>query len=316
MRSYLSIGYSLGSHYWQARAGLSRDLGALLHPTRITFEGHIITDTRDGWKMGSVENTLAALIAGVDTRDYFQRRGGSLRLEDFLTARTSVALLCRSEDYRNAPQRLAWSLLGPPHPFRSDPGVREGNLTSLAIRVVHDGMTRRSVDSTRFAVAAEFELGLAADRFESYVVDLRWKSVPMARLLGLALHGRFGSVVGEALPQRSFSIGGFGTVPGYSQNEYRGNRMLLLQGELSVSPLPRISLLRDLRLLLSNDFATVATAPLEAGPLDGIVLRPSAWRYSPGIYLTSPASRWRIGVAWRTDRAATPRFIVRLAERF
>jgi hypothetical protein len=312
LQGYVGGGYAFGSHYWQVSGGLSRDLLAEEYPLRVGVEAHIMTDTKDAWKLGVVENTLFAALAGIDARDYFQRRGFSLTLQQFLEPRSSVSAEYRRDNYRNSRREAGWSLFGPEQPFHEVPPVREGAFSSAVISVATDYMTLRDWRAPQFGFAAQLELGLGEETFRQLVVDARLKSVLVSQFAWLGLHLRLGSASNDAPPQKRFTIGGFGTLPGYPQNAYEGDRMMLLQTELLVAPHKS---LRNLRIILSNDFGAVASVPGE-GLLSGIPTDPAHYLHSVGIYLGTPAARFRIGAAWRTDRSGPPTFVVRLAQRF
>lgn len=335
LQGHLGLGYAVGSHYWQVTGGLQFDILEEETPLRASAEGHILTDTRDAWKLDVVENTLYAAIAGGDARDYFQRRGFSVGFEKYLLPRVSVAAEFRQDRYRSSRREVGWSLFGPEQPFREVPPIADVALRSVALTLVADYMSLRSFSDPQFGLAIEAELGSGEDRpeapekslrtfdMQSYVVDARVKMTIVPSTLWIAARGRIGSAVSsgatmrDGLPQRWFGIGGPGTLPGYRDNEFSGNRLLLLNTDLLVQPISN-GLGRNLRIILSNDFGVVSVAAPEdrENPLSLAPTSIEDWEYSPGLYLGSPAGRFRIGVAWRTDVMESPRFVLRLAEVF
>ncbi|MDB5036183.1 MAG: hypothetical protein JWQ98_3424 [Chlorobi bacterium] len=316
IQGYFGFGYAFGSHYWQVYGGLSRDFLSTTTPLRIGGEGHILTDTRDAWKVERFENSLDALLAGVDSRDYYQRKGYSLSIEQFLSPRIGVRGEFRSDRYINSRREVGWSLFGPKQPFRDVQGIQEGRLTSAAVGLVMDFMSLRSWSETEFGLETEAEWGSLDGRFAQYVLDLRLKTVAIDPWLSLAVHGRVGSATGAAPLQKLFTIGGWGTLPGYPQNAYQGNRMALLQTDLLIAPFADSRFLHNLRVIFSNDFGAVTTADSAAGPLAGIPTDPALFLYSPGIYVGTPAGQFRIGYAFRTDIFRDPRLIIRLNQVF
>ncbi len=262
--------------------------------------------------MGVIENTLFAALAGIDARDYYQRRGFSFSLQQFITPRMIASAEFRRDNYRNSRREAEWSLFGPEQPFFEVPEVREGTFNSAVVGFSADFLTLRDWSAPQFGAAVQLELGLGDADFQQLVVDARLKGVILSQLAWFALHLRAGSASGDAPPQKRFTIGGFGTLPGYPQNAYDGDRLMLLQTELMIAPHRS---LRNLRLIFSNDFGAVASMPGE-GLLSGLPSDPTQFLYSTGFYLGTPAGRFRIGAAWRTDRASAPTFVVRLAQRF
>jgi hypothetical protein len=312
VQGYLGFGYGLGSHYWQVAGGLRRDFLSRRAPLRVGIDGHIYTDTRDAWKMSNGENTAASLIAGFDTRDYYQRRGFAISLQQFLNPRVGARVEYRLDNYRNSQREIKWSLFGPEQPFRENPPVREGQMSSVVVSILADYMTLRSWNSPQFGVEAQAEFGSLEGDFAHYTIDARTKVTIVDKVLWIAAHGRAMSATGNAPPQKLFTIGGIGTLPGYPQNEYGGNRLLLLQTDLLFAPIESIST----RIILSNDFGAIAMADTAAGPLTGFPGDISSFKYSPGIYIGSATGTFRIGAAFRTDVMETPRFVLRFSQPF
>ncbi len=310
IQGYLGGGYSFGSHYWQVIGGLARDFLAREAPLRIGVEGHIYTDTRDAWKMGSTENSFMAAIAGVDARDYFQRRGFSVSAQQFLTPRTGLKGEFRWDHYRSSRREVDWSLFGPEHPYYEIPAVREGNMRSVAIGFLADYITLRSWSDPQIGFEAELEFGLDETEFTHLTLDARTKITIAEGSLWLGLHGRYGSTTGDAPPQRLFTLGGMGTLPGYPQNRFGGNRMLLIQTDLLIGPFG------SLRIILENNVGAVTAAAPDEGLFAGLPEELSGFMYSPGIYLGSSTGSFRIGAAWRTDVFESPEFVVRFGQPF
>ncbi len=315
---YLGGGYGFGSHYWQVYGGIEHDLLSRSTPLRIGAEGHVLTDTRDAWKMGRNENTLLALLAGIDARDYFQRRGFSLSARQFITPRLWLQGELRLDEYRNARREAGWSLFGPRQPFTEIRPIREGAMRSLIGSLCFDGITLRGWDDPQLGAEGRVEFGRTREHgsgdgaFIHYTIDARIRGEVIEGLLWIAARGRIGGATGDVPPQRLFTIGGLGTLPGYPQNAYEGNRMVLLQTELLVAPAGSVRPLRDLRMILSNDIGAVATAATDASLLSMIPGTARAYHYAPGIFLGSATGAFRIGCAFRTDRSADPELVVRL----
>lgn len=312
VQGHVGFGYAFGSHYWQVLGGFSVDFGPLSAPLRVGSEGHIITDTKDAWKMGVDENTAFALIAGIDNRDYFERNGFSVSARKYFSPRVAIGAEYRVDRYHNARREVGWSVFGPEQPFYEVPAITEGTMSSALVSLVFDYMALRSWDEVQFGLEAQAEFGSMDGNFEQYVVDARLKTTVIEERVWLALRGRLGSVTGAAPLQRLFTIGGAGTLPGFRQNEYQGNRMALLQSDVLIAPIRRLGL----RVIVSNDFATIATTGESSGLMAGFLDDVSDIKYSPGIYLGSSTGAFRIGYAFRTDVFADPRFIVRVAQPF
>jgi len=313
LQGYFGFGYSFGSHYWQVYGGLNRDFLTTERPLRIGVEGHILTDTHDAWKMDRNENSLFALLAGIDTRDYFQRRGFSVSIQQFLGPRMALKGEYRYDNYSNSQREAGWSLFGPEQPFSEVPQIRKGLMSSFVANLLVDYIALRSWDQAQAGLEAQAEFGsMGDDDFAQYIADARLKITLLDEWLWLAAHGRIGATIGETPPQKLFTLGGFGTLPGFPQNIYGGNRLLLLQTDLLLSPFPELGL----RVILENNFGYTGMADSSAGPLDGFGGDLTAFNYSIGAYLGTAAGRFRIGFAFRTDIFADPVFVIRLGQPF
>lgn len=311
LQGHFGFGYSFGSHYWQVLGGLKRDFLSENAPLRLTAEGHIITDTRDAWKMAVNENTAFALLAGVDTRDYFQRRGFSVGAQQFLNRRIGVKAEYRLDSYKSSRREAGWSLFGPEQPFHEVPPIAEGRMSSVVINLIADYMSLRSWDEGQFGLEAQAEFGSLEESFQHYVLDARARLTAVERWVWLAARVRVASATGNAPPQRLFTIGGYGTIPGYDQNAYGGNRLLLLQTDLIVRIYPRVAFC----LIFENNIGGVTMTSPDDGALAAFP-ELSALKYSTGIYLGFPTGSFRAGFAFRTDIFADPEFVVRLSRPF
>lgn len=314
---YAGGGYGFGSHYWQVYGGLYYDFFTRPLRLRIGLEGHIITDTRDRWKMEELESTMFAAVAGLEPRDYFQRRGYSLGATKQLGSRTSVSVEYRYDRYANSHREASWSIFGIDHPFDSPPPVRQGEMRSVAANMQLDYTTLRSWSSPKFALAGEVEFGeMNEGSFTTLTLDGRLKSTLVDDLLWVSARARISSSSGESPPQRMVSIGGFGSLPGYPQNEFRGNRMVLLQTDLLFSPfalLTSATYLKMLRIIFSNDIGGVSAVSGSNPLLTGFPSRIQEIHYSPGVYVGTATGVLRLGIAWRTDVGRAPVVVLRLA---
>ncbi len=312
VQGYFGLGYAFGSHYWQVYGGLKKDFLSPETPLRIGAEGHILTDTRDAWKMERLENTLFALLAGVDTRDYYQRRGFSASAQWFLSPRIALKGEYRHDNYRSSRREAGWSLFGPRQPFQEVPPVREGRMGSFVASILIDYMALRSWDDPQIGFEAQAEFGSLGGTFAQYTADARLKFTAVDRHLWLALRGRIGITTGDAPPQKLATIGGLGTLPGYPQNFLAGNRLLLLQSDILVAPIRTFGL----RVILENNIAYAGMSDSSAGIFEGFPEEISDLKYSTGLYLGTATGRFRIGFAFRTDIFADPEFTVRLTQPF
>ncbi|MEZ4697136.1 MAG: BamA/TamA family outer membrane protein [Rhodothermales bacterium] len=193
------------------------------------------TATEDLWKTGWFENSLAAGLFNYDFFDYYETEGftgyGMLRLTPMLQVTGGF----RSEKYRTLDRETTWSLFGGSH-FTANPGVVEG-LMNTALVVVEGGAVSDYEWLPRgFAFRAEGEIGQGVGGdfdFNRAVAEGR-AYLPAGRDGTLALRLRGGVGQGTIPAQKLFTIGGIGSVRGYSQNAFAGRRMLVGSAEYSV----------------------------------------------------------------------------------
>lgn len=313
MHGYFGFGYAFSAHYWQVFGGLGRDFLTKEQPLRVSAEGHIITDTKDAWKMDVNENTLYALLAGVDVRDYYQRNGFSVSLQQFVSPHLVASAGYRYDNYISMQREAGWSLFGPKQPFLPNPPVRQGVMHTVYANILVDYMTNRNWDVPHIGMqfGAEFGLG-GANRFGQYVLDIRLKHAFFDGVVAVAGRARLGSVTGDAPAQKLFTIGGYGALEGFPQNAYGGNRLALFQTDLIFHPISKLPVC----VIFQNDFGRVAISDTSAPVTDALLGKLASYKYSTGVYIGSPTGLFRLGVAWRTDVYAVPKFVLRFAERF
>jgi hemolysin activation/secretion protein len=125
-----------------------------------------------------------------------------------------------------------------------------------------------------FRAEAEFGEGLGGDfAFNRYLGDIRAYLRP-GRDTGLSLRLRGGTTTGEAPIQKSFTLGGAGSLRAYPQNIFRGTSMLLANAEVTLYD---VSIFDD----LLSDLAVFGIA--DAGWVDG----PSKAAFDTGDLITS-----------------------------
>ena len=324
------IAYAFGSHYWQGRAGITAELGAgRIKPLRLRLEGHHITDTRDSWRSADFETSLAAAVAGIDHRDYFQRSGFSFGLRWFAAPTTSVHAELTQDEYRSLPTTAAWSLFGPDNPFGEVARVTEGRERTLSLGVQFDhlgpddlqlsplgttpiGTTRRT--TTRWGVASTLELGeMEGKRFFYMVADAQLHTEIVGPRLRLGFHLRTG-VTGDNAPlQRLFTVGGIGALAAWPYRFEVGERTLLFESDLLFTFCPecRSSILRELTLIFSNDIGGAWSGPTN-NPNAPFPPSIKSLLYGPTLSLGTYNGDIRVGYAVRTDGGGDGRWVVRI----
>ncbi len=239
---YGSAGYGFRSHDWRGNLGLSRqfafDDGQLFE---VEVEGHSLTDTKDDWLIGVHENTAAAFLIHEDFRDYFERDGFGVNIgyaaqQDFLTSQVKVGYLV--DEYKLMENQTEWSMFGGDKRFRLNPAIRPGKMRSIVSSAGLSSVTT-TIDGPEgwsITAAAEFaEKSFGSDfTFNRFVADIR-RYEPLGQYDNLNVRFRVGTSEGNLPLQKTFEIGGLGTLPAYSFKDEMGNRMLLMNVEFIVN---------------------------------------------------------------------------------
>ena len=241
---FIDYGYGFWSQRSKYRLGLRHDL---FDYYQLSFGGQVYrwTTTEDDWRCGRGENTLYALIAREDFRDYYQGEGGSIFLEQKLTYDHTLRLDYKFEelDFMPANPNL-WSLFGGDKKFRGNfssvdsdylaehlPDYTKDEAT-LRLGYTYDTSADRFGELLRSGWFAElaFEhsskaLGSDFD-YDRLLIELR-RYQPLTYRQNLNLRLRYGSATGELPLHKHFYLGGIRTLRAFDIKEFSGTHMAL-----------------------------------------------------------------------------------------
>lgn len=240
-------GYALASETWQYRFEIQQ---RLLRNIDLELRGAVfrLTETDDEDQVGRHANTLFALVAGSDYRDYFGADGGELALKYKFRERGIVSATFRNVDYRwMTAERNLWHLFRPNHLFRRNfstvPTIlleplmdRFERRTSAVIlsagvepRESHEHPSRFDANIHTTLEVAGGALGgdFDYDRWQLHAVGL-WNGDFAHRVTARFWYG---SGRRDLPPNKLFYLGGIGTLPGYSQKEFVGSEVMLASVE-------------------------------------------------------------------------------------
>jgi hypothetical protein len=338
LAAYGSAGYAFKVHRWWGTIGLSRQVAltdAPGHLLEVGVEAFDDPDSKDQWLIGSLENSLAAILMREDFRDLYERRGGAVHAgyylrDDGLFGEGSVTY--RIERQSSLESRVQWSIFGGDKWFRPNPPIDDGILRSIIVRagISTDVDARIARNGWDLVATGEFAgRGLGGDfGFEQYIVDIR-RHLMLGEYDNIGLRLRVGTAHGILPLQRSYALGGLGTLPGFAFKEYTGvdgraNRMLLLNAEYIVnggalrdlSFWPRF-LFRHINLFFFTDAGIVREESERTSPFQGFGgLTWHELRSDLGLGICSTNGHLRLGAAWRTDRAEAARLYLRIQSPF
>ncbi|MCC6396397.1 MAG: BamA/TamA family outer membrane protein [Bacteroidetes bacterium] len=335
-----SLGYGFISHRWRGNIGVTRQYAIPSYTDAWLLEAGIeaysLNDTKDPWIIGQTENTAAAFFLRQDFRDYFQREGFTGHVaayfrNDDLFAEGKLAFM--ADRYRSVADHASWALFGGDRSFRANPEIDAGRMRSVAATLgissalahskIPEGWTAHATAevSDPRALGGEFD-------FEKFVVEVR-------RYQPLGVHDRFnvrvraGTAHGALPRQKTFALGGVGTIPAFGFAALPGdsagaNRMILMNAEylLNGDVLHDLSfwpswLFRHINLILLADAGFVRTVDPSVSMLSGFGgIRWNDFRSDVGVGVANISGSVRAALVWRTDQSEPARFIVRFSRPF
>ncbi|MCX7984112.1 MAG: hypothetical protein N3A63_04315 [Bacteroidetes bacterium] len=332
--AYGFIGWGFKSHKWRTLLGLSRQFRfSNEHTDRIFdigFEGYSLTDTKDRWYISTVENTLAALLMHEDFRDYFQREGYTLYLGHSTqseTLKTELTFAFKADAYESMAKRVDWAFFGGKKRFRENPPIREGKLRSFVLSGGLSTVTKTNVGLHGWNVYASLEFSRRSIGsnvgFDQYIVDIS-RFQPLDSYNNLNVHLRVGTADGTLPPQRSFELGGIGTLNAFPTKAFAGNRMFLLNTEFILNgsifddlDLLPFEMFNYIILILMSDAGWVTSVPGWYSPVKGFSsLSFKTLHHNLGIAVGNRSGSYRIGFVWRTDQRKQVQLLLRLQRPF
>ena len=298
----LAGGYAWGRERWLYDAGFVQPI---LGERTLSIGASVyrINATADEQRIGSTENTLAALFFREDWRDHFEAEGVSARLALEPTPGVEFAVRWRDEEHRSVPKTTDWGLFGGEKRMRANAPIDDGTLRGVALEGSVD--TRNCRENPTRGVWLRGSYGwtgseLGGDyEFRKGIVDLR-RYVKLsrghhfdARLVGGTLdkarrRAEDGPLLGyHAVPlQERFYLGGIGTMRATQFKSIEGDRMVLLNAEF------RVDVFDDLQAAVFADVGDAWIEETEVADLHTDV----------GIGLQDSDSSVRINVAKKLDR--------------
>ncbi len=325
-----SLGYGFGTHRWQFDVGLAQQFGFKNVLLELGIEGHDIVDTRDHWLIGNLENSLNALFARYDYRDYFLRQGFSSWMGMYTRssfADMQLKLTYANDDYTSLQNNVGWSLFRPNQSFRENPAIDNSQIRSIIFTFDMHKLdeSRTHLAGWSFSLSTEFA-GKALkgnNDFNRYVLDVR-RYQPLSKFDNINLRLRAASSDGYLPLQRAYELGGVSTLPAYAFKQFSGNRFLLANLEYIINgkmvtedagfPL---SILKSINLILFYDAgyinAVADNISFDKGFND---LKINNLKTDLGFALSSRDGKYRLGFAWKTDVKSPVSIFFRMSRPF
>lgn len=231
----------------------------LLSDTRLFLgtEAHDLTASDDFWRIGSGEQTLAALGVKRSFRDYYRRRGMQVFGGFRPSRKQEVLASLRWDRHEPLDNEVDFSLFRRDAAFRTNPRVEDAELNALVLAYTFDtrgldgqGIRQRylqhlsddlfrSVRRTSAGLRVDWSSeiagrGLGGDyEFTRHILNAR-TVLPIGSHQTIAARTVIGWSDGNLPLERRFAIGGLGSVRGHSFKASAGTRMALVNAEYAL----------------------------------------------------------------------------------
>jgi len=245
------IGYAFTSEYWQyrlffvQRVSTSRDI-------RIGGEYFRLTDSEDKRFVFTLENTLVAVLANEDYRDYYGCQGGQVWAAIQPRERHTAMVTYENYDYRwREAHPDLWSLLWTGRDFRDNYGALEGETAYLLDRKIFERKMSllllgyridkpehdRYTTGIGYHISGFWEIGggaLKGDWDFSRVLAEGAVWYDFAKRHRFLAYFRGGMAQGDVPAPKMFYLGGPSSLRGYPVKGFFGDEMFMATAEYSM----------------------------------------------------------------------------------
>jgi len=196
--------------------------------------GYRRTATEDDWIVPEGENTIFALVARTDYRDYYEAEGGQGYVAWAPGSDFELRAGGRVEEERSLSTRTRVSLTGRHPVFRPNPPIQEGELQALTL---HARIGPREIP-VRGGTSGEALYERAGDPLHGdfqygFLLGSVRHQARLAPALELRARLVAGSTLTGSLPaQKLWSTGGIGTLRGHDYKVFTGDQFFVMNAEL------------------------------------------------------------------------------------
>lgn len=301
---------------------------------RLSVGARVFRDlaSEDDWQVGDVENSLAAFFFRDDYKDYYGRHGFKVFVEHVYQGLHTLRLEIGRHTYDALGRNTNWSVFGgdedfPQNPTRPEVAIVEGD--EIAVRLIAAFDWR---DNPLFPMNGWSLEGIYEHTEEDFATDGLF--ITLRRYMQtfgnqrLVVRGRVGTRHGSAAAQHSMSLGGPGSLRGFANKEFIGNRLVLLNADYLFGgdvfrklPLRKIPKLGGLLSSLSLGAFVDTGWAWSTDPGDGLFSGFDALQFNDlqtdvGLSMLLLDGVFRLNVAKRLDRAEDDfQITIRLLER-
>lgn len=319
-------GYATKSHRWIFSVGIDRTFINTAETSQnlflLIFGGKIFSTigTKDNWLIPPNANTLSALIWNNDYRDYFKHEGFEVYLDTYFEAISSALELQNLKiTYSNAnyasetTKYIRFFKWNKKRPFRNNPPIYDGNLKTLSMsyRTIRFE-TIEGFKRSGYGLYLDFEREIGNFKYNILSAEIRFR-LSISRYDNFGFRFKVASSDMKLPKQKSFELGGFGTLHGFPYKSFEGNKMFLLNTEYILSN--PFDMFDFVNFFVFFDAGYVDN--LEGKIISGFKIKNIKEIKSDfGFGFGTESMKTRIYFAWRTDIKAPPIIVLRLSDLF
>lgn len=281
-------------------------------------------ESEDDWVISDIENSLAAFFLGEDFKDYYGTQGFKLYMDHRFLANHTLRFEVGRRTIDALKRNTKWSVLGDSESFEENPAkkdfaILEGDEVGVTLIAAFDWR-----DNPIFPLSGWFLEGIYERTFGDFDIDdqdtdgLFLNIKRFQQMFGnqrLLIRGMIGTRRGSLAEQYVMNLGGIGSLRGFDDREFTGNRMVMLNANylfggdlLQKIPLERIPVIGgfwtalSLGIFLDTGWAWV-TNP-DNGLFDGFrQLTVDRLKTNIGLSFLVLDGLLRLDIAKRTERS-------------
>ena len=305
-------GYGLENKEWRYRFGFYKDIYKI-KKLRIGAYAFHQTASLDDWYVGTIENSLAALIFTQDYMNYFSKQGFKVFANQiYLKNHTQLRVEVANYDYGSMERKTHWAIFNKDKKFTENSVVTEGNETSIKFMATTDNTDNPLHPNKGMKFNAIYEYTLSDSTTHGIFLIFRTYQ-PTVGIQQINSRFMVGARVGSKSEQHLLDLGGLGTLPGFNDKEYKnGNRFLLysFRYEFNGSLLKKVPLsflpiwdALNLSLFFNSGWLYSEDTAKNIGSFSGFEkLQIDKLKTDVGVSLSLSDNMFLVNFAKRTDR--------------
>ncbi|RMF59123.1 MAG: hypothetical protein D6743_16725 [Calditrichaeota bacterium] len=286
--------------------------------------------SQDDWVVGQVENSLAALFFREDYKDYYGVQGFNFFVDHRLSGIHTLRFEIERRTYDALDRNIDWSVFGgtfDENPTRPDSRIVEGDEVALRFIAAFDWRDNPVFPLTGWYLEAIYEHTEEDFDTDGLFVTIK-KYLQTFGNQRLVFRGMVGTRRGSLAEQHTIDLGGIGSLRGFDDKEYSGNRMAMLNANyffggdvLQKIPLQRVPFFGTFWTTLSLGVFVDTGWAWQTSPRNGLLdgfgqLTFDNLKTDVGLSILLLEGVFRIDIAKRTDRSRDDfRVTFRLLER-